>query len=74
MKRTFLSLAVVGSFVIATTACNSTRNASDTRDSTAMDSTMNTPTTDTTTTSKTTSTMDTTKTTMPPDTTTRQTM
>ncbi|MET3113800.1 ABC-type glycerol-3-phosphate transport system substrate-binding protein [Pedobacter sp. CG_S7] len=49
MKKTILSLAMVGSLIIATSACSSNRNASETKDSTTMDSTA-TPTTDTTTT------------------------
>ena len=72
MKRTFLSLAVVGTLMIAATACNSTRNASETRDSTTMDSTMTTTDTSGTTGTMGTGTTDTTQTTMPPDTTTRQ--
>ena len=68
MKKTILSLAVVGSLIIATSACSSNRSASDTRDTMTMDSTIvtspSTPTTDTTTKH-----VDTTRTTMPPDTT-----
>lgn len=64
MKKTILSLALVGSLIIATSACNSTRNASETRDSTGMDST-----TSAIDTASTTMPPDTTRTTMPPDTT-----
>jgi hypothetical protein len=39
MKKMILSLAVAGSMIIATSACNSTRNMSDNTDSTTMDST-----------------------------------
>ena len=66
MKKTILSLAVVGSLIIATSACSSNRGASDKRDTTTMDSTMVTPPATTDTTTRPT---DTTKTTMPPDTT-----
>jgi len=64
MKRMILSLAVAGSMILATSACNSTKNVSEGSDSTTMDSTtMSTPAvTDTV------RTVDTAKTT-PPDTT-----
>lgn len=38
MKNMFLSLAVAGSLIVTTSACNSTRNMSDNSDSTTMDS------------------------------------
>ncbi|RZK91873.1 MAG: coproporphyrinogen III oxidase [Pedobacter sp.] len=59
MKKLILSLAFAGSIMIAASACNSTKNVSDTTDSTMTDTTM-TPVD--------TAAMDTT-TTMPPDTT-----
>lgn len=64
MKKMILSLAAAGSLILATSACNSTRNMSDSSDSTATDST--TMTTDT---SATTTTPPDTSTTTPPDTT-----
>lgn len=55
MKKTILSLAFAGSLMIATSACNSSKNMAGSSDSTKMDSTMNKP-------------MDTTKSKMPMDT------
>nr|WP_068890757.1 coproporphyrinogen III oxidase [Pedobacter panaciterrae] len=40
MKKLILSLAFAGSVIIATSACNSTKNMSGTADSTAIDTTM----------------------------------
>ena len=62
MKKMILSLAFAGSFILAVSACNSTKSASETSDSTTVDSTMSTPVD--------TNTVDTSKTT-PPDTTTK---
>ena len=61
MKKIILSLALAGSLMIAATACNSTKNVSNSTDSTTVDTTGTTTPADTTAT-------DTTKTT-PPDTT-----
>lgn len=63
MKKTVLSLAVAGSMIILASACNSTKNATETRDSTSTTTDSTIKTTDT---SK--KVIDTTKTT-PPDTT-----
>jgi hypothetical protein len=72
MKKLILSLAVAGSMILATSACNSTKNVSGSSDSTSTDSTTtSTPTTGSSTTTDTTrTTTDTTRTT-PPDTTKR---
>jgi len=44
MKKIILSLAFAGTLMIAASACNSTKNASETTDSTVVDSTtMTTP-------------------------------
>ncbi|MES2457250.1 MAG: coproporphyrinogen III oxidase [Bacteroidota bacterium] len=40
MKKLILSLAFAGSIMIAASACNSTKNVSDTTDSTAVDTAM----------------------------------
>jgi len=48
MKKKMLSLAVVGLFIIATSACISTRSTSGTGDNSTMDSTSTTTPTDTT--------------------------
>jgi hypothetical protein len=40
MKKLILSLAFAGSVIIATSACNSTKNVSGTSDSTSTDTTM----------------------------------
>lgn len=40
MKKIILSVALAGFVMIAGSACNSTKNASDTADSTMMDTTM----------------------------------
>ncbi|SES05640.1 hypothetical protein SAMN04488023_12844 [Pedobacter rhizosphaerae] len=55
MKKIILSLAFAGSLMIATSACNSSKNMAGSSDSTKVDST--------------TAPLDTTKTTTPPDTT-----
>jgi len=56
MKKIILSLAFAGSLMIATSACNSSKNMAGSSDSTMTDSTTTAP-------------MDTTSTTTPPDTT-----
>ncbi|RDC58373.1 coproporphyrinogen III oxidase [Pedobacter chinensis] len=56
MKKIILSLAFAGSLMIATSACNSSKNMAGSSDSTLTDSTTTAP-------------MDTTSTTTPPDTT-----
>ena len=43
MKKMILSLAFAGSFIMAVSACNSTKSASETTDSTTIDSTVTTP-------------------------------
>ena len=66
MKKMILSLAVAGSMILATSACNSTKNLSGSSDSTGADSTsMSTPATTPMDTSQ--QTADTTRTTTPPD-------
>ncbi len=40
MKKLIFSLAFAGSLIIATSACNSTKNVSGTNDSTAIDTTI----------------------------------
>ncbi|GGI26172.1 hypothetical protein GCM10008119_21320 [Pedobacter mendelii] len=66
MKKIILSLAFAGTLMVATSACNSSKNMAGSSDSTMMDSTKATTPMDTT---KTTTPPDTSKTTMPPDTT-----
>lgn len=66
MKKIILSLAFAGTIMIATSACNSSKNMAGSSDSTTTDSTTTAPM-DTT---KTTTPADTSKT-MPPDTTTK---
>jgi|GEM_PF-422176 len=58
MKKIILSLAFAGSLMIATSACNSSKNMAGSTDSTKTDSTTTAP-------------ADTTKTSTPPDTTTK---
>lgn len=67
MKKIILSLAFAGTLMVATSACNSSKNMAGSSDSTMMDST-STTTTPMDTTRTTTTPPDTTKTTMPPDT------
>ena len=43
MKKIILNFAFAGCLMIAASACNSTKNASETTDSTVVDSTMTTP-------------------------------
>ncbi|WP_231491839.1 coproporphyrinogen III oxidase [Pedobacter sp. Leaf170] len=66
MKNLILSLAFAGTLMVATTACNSSKNMAGSSDSTMADSTATTAPMDTTKTS--TTPMDTAKTTTPPDT------